>query len=242
MIELILTTSTNDEAKKLVQAGQASDGLVVWAKEQTQGRGRRGRVWISPPGNLHCSVLFDISHRRADAAQLGFVAAIALVETLRSVMPTPNFYAKWPNDVLAGDSKVAGMLLEAEAANWLVLGLGVDVAHAPPADAVERPATSLTACGYDGDVRSVLDGFYARLMPLVQRWRQEGFAAIRQAWLEMAYGRGGPIVVRLEAETIEGTFDDLDRDGALVMTDRSGQKRRILAGDVYMGGLGASGH
>ena len=242
MIELSTTTSTNDEAVKLIKSGQASDGLVVWAKEQTKGRGRRGRVWISPPGNLHCSMILDISAQRATAAQLGFVAAIALVDALTHLMPHTAFQAKWPNDVMAGTHKVAGMLLEAEGAGWLVLGLGVDVLHAPPPDTIDRPATSLKVLGYDGDARSVLDAFNHHMMPWVQIWRQSGFAPVRTAWLDRAMGLGGPVLVRLENESIAGTFVDLDQDGALLMTDTKGQTRKILAGDVYMGGLGASGH
>ena len=242
MIELQTTTSTNDEACHLIRSGRASDGLVVWAKEQTKGRGRRGRVWLSPPGNLHCSLILDIAQQRANAAQLGFVAAVALVDALRSLMPDIIFYAKWPNDVLAEDRKVAGMLLEAQGAGWLVLGVGVDVAHAPPPELVDRPATCLATLGFDGDAGQVLDKFYGQMMPLVAQWRQSGFAPIRQAWMDRAFGLGGPVVVRLEDQTINGTFVDLDQDGALLLADQSGQMRRILAGDVYMGGLGASGH
>lgn len=242
MIELSTTTSTNDEAVKLIKSGQASDGLVVWAKEQTKGRGRRGRVWISPPGNLHCSLILDISAHRAIAAQLGFAAAIALVDALHTLLPNQVFQAKWPNDVMAGSSKVAGMLLEAEGAEWLVLGLGVDVLHAPPPETVDRPATSLSFLGFGGDARSVLEAFYPHMMSWVETWRRSGFAPIRAAWLNRAMGLGGPVLVRLENESIAGTFVDLDQDGALVMTDTLGQTRRILAGDVYMGGLGASGH
>ena len=242
MIELQSTTSTNDEAVSLIKSGQAWDGLVVWAREQTKGRGRRGRQWISPPGNLHCSMILDVAQYRAQAAQLGFVAAVALVDALAVLMPKQRFFCKWPNDVLVEDKKVAGMLLEAEGINWLVLGLGVDVAHCPPADLLDRPAISLAQLGYDGDAKAVLDGFCKAMIPWVEQWKRFGFTAIRQAWIDRVYGIGGPVTVRLEKDVIVGTFLDLDQDGALVMQEDGGGKRRILAGDVYMGGLGASGH
>ena len=242
MIELQSTGSTNDEAAGLIKAGRASDGLVVWAKEQTKGRGRRGRTWISPPGNLHCSLILDISAHRAMAAQLGFVAAIALVDTLGALLPGVRFFCKWPNDVMADTRKVAGMLLEAEGSRWLILGLGVDVLHAPPAEVIDRPAAALADLGFAGEAKTVLDEFYGRMMPWVAAWRTDGFSAIRTAWMDRAYGIGGPVSVRLESETIDGRFDDLDMDGALVMTDGAGNRRKILAGDVYMGGLGASSH
>ena len=242
MIEFQQTTSTNDEANTLINAGNASDGLVVWAREQTKGRGRRGRTWISPPGNLHCSTLWDISAQRATAAQLGFVAAVALVDALQSLVPNATFNGKWPNDVLANGQKVAGMLLEAQGSQWLVLGLGVDVLHAPPPELVERPAISLAALGFSGDALQVLQAFNQRMQPLVGVWRQQGFAPIRQEWLQRAYGQGERVTVRLETESFAGIFDDLDHDGALVLTMEDGQRRRVLAGDVFTGGLGASGH
>lgn len=242
MIELQSTTSTNDEAVSLIKSGKAFDGLVVWAAEQTKGRGRRGRQWISPPGNLHCSMILDVAHYRPQAAQLGFVAAVALVDALGLLLPAQRFYCKWPNDVLADGQKVAGMLLEAEGADWLVLGLGVDVAHCPPPEMLDRPAISLAKLGYDGNAKAVLDGFCAAMMPWVAQWKSLGFSAIRQAWLDRAYGIGGPVTVRLDTDVIVGTFLDLDQDGALLMQDDGGNARRILAGDVYMGGLGASGH
>jgi len=242
MIEFQSTTSTNDEARALIKSGQAQDGLVVLAHQQTRGRGRRGREWVSPPGNLHCSLILDVSLRRAQAAQLGFVAAVALVDALRMLLPTPTFSCKWPNDVLANTRKVAGMLLEADGPQWLVLGLGVDVAQSPPADMIERPATSLNELGYAGDVRAVLDGFYQQMMPLVGQWRQSGFAGIRDAWKDRAYGIGGPIKVRLDQETFDGLFVDLDSDGAMLVTDNKGNDRKVLAGDVFMGGMSASSH
>ena len=235
MIELETVDSTNDYARGLIRTGQASDRLVVWAKEQTRGRGRRGRKWISPPGNLHCSMVVDVSGKLALASQTGFVAAVALVDALKTLLPVPLFQCKWPNDVLADGKKTAGMLLESEGGNWLVLGLGVDVAHAPPHDQIERPAASLAELGFTGTVTDVLDAFTAHMTVWLDRWRQGGFANIRAAWLERAAGLGGRILVRLDRETLTGSFVDLDRDGALIIRDDGGKERTILAGDVFLG-------
>ena len=224
--------STNDEARRLALEGAAADFLVVTANEQTSGRGRRGRTWVSPPGNLHCSTLLAIG-RLAEAAQLGFVAAIALVDALGGLCPGAEFRCKWPNDVLVDGAKVAGMLLEPAGEGWLVLGLGVDVASAPPADQVAYAAASLAGLGYHGDAGAVLAAFCAALGPWVARWRTEGFAPVRLAWLERCRGLGQPIVVRLEGDTVTGLFAGLDADGALLLDQAALGVRRLLAGDVF---------
>lgn len=225
--------STNDEARRLSEKGAAGDLLVVSARSQTAGRGRRGRTWVSPPGNLHCSVLIAITERLGTAAQLGFVAAIALVDALAQVMPDVGFACKWPNDVLAGHKKVAGMLLEPGAEGWLILGLGVDVVTAPPAEAVSYPAISLADLGFAGTAEDMLTAFCGTFGPWLARWRVEGFAPVRAAWMERARGLGEPVMVRLERETLEGTFAGLDADGALLLDQGAVGTCRVLAGDVF---------
>ncbi|CAA7611816.1 Biotin--(acetyl-CoA-carboxylase) ligase [Magnetospirillum sp. LM-5] len=229
--------STNDEARRLIANGSAADLLVVAAGQQSKGRGRRGRTWISPEGNLHCSVLIGIDGRLGQAAQLGFAAAAALVDGLSQALPLTRLRAKWPNDVMAetheGWKKCAGMLLEPVGSQWLILGLGVDVADAPPAEGMNHPAVSLAELGYRGNAMGVLDGFMAAFIPAVGLWREQGFTPIRHAWLDRSRGLGEPCVVRLEAETVTGTFTGLDEEGALIL-DQPGQGlRRILAGDVF---------
>ncbi len=229
--------STIDEARRLITNGSAADLLVVAAGSQTKGRGRRGRAWVSPEGNLHCSVLVGIDGRLGQAAQLGFAAAAALVEGVSPVLPTVRLRAKWPNDLMAetadGWCKCAGMLLEPVGSRWLILGLGVDVAAQPPPEGLNHPAVTLAELGYGGDAMGVLQLFMAAFIPAVELWRAQGFSPIRQAWLDRACGLGEPCVVRLEAETLTGTFTGLDEEGALIL-DQPGQGlRRILAGDVF---------
>ncbi len=228
--------STNDEARRLALSGAAADFLVVTAREQTAGRGRRGRVWISPPGNLQVSVLLRLTGDLGRAAQLGFAASVALVDAFRALAPEGRFVAKWPNDVLAGGRKCSGMLLEAVGDAWLVLGVGVNVVEAPPPEGLNHPAVALADLGYQGDQETVLSAFLAAFVPWVRVWREEGFAPIRAAWLARAEGVGAPVVVRLTEETLTGTFIGLDEGGALVLEQVDVGIRRIWAGDVYFPG------
>lgn len=224
--------STNDEARRLALSGAAADLLVVSARRQSAGRGRRGRLWVSPEGNLHCSTLIRIDSL-ASAAQLGFAAAVAVVDALSGLLPDVTFTAKWPNDVLANRRKCCGMLLEPAGAEWLVLGVGIDVAAAPPPEGLVYPAIALADLGYRGSADEVLAGFCAAFGHWLEVWRKDGFAPIRAAWLERARGLGEPVVVRLEGETLTGTFAGLDEDGGLLLDQAAQGSRRILAGDVF---------
>jgi BirA family biotin operon repressor/biotin-[acetyl-CoA-carboxylase] ligase len=225
--------STNDTAKALAASGRAADFLVVTARRQTAGRGRHDRVWVSEPGNLHCSLLLSMADM-ATAPQVGFVAAVALVDALSGLVPGGGFRCKWPNDVLSGANKVAGMLLEAADGGWLVLGIGVDVAYAPPADQVMTPAVSLAGLGYRGDAAGVLAAFCTAFGPWFECWRAEGFAPLREAWLERSGPLGEPLTVRPDGQTLHGTFAGLDPGGGLLLDTALGGRRRILAGDVFL--------
>lgn len=234
LVALETTGSTNDEARRLAAAG-AAPGTVVWAREQSAGRGRRGRRWISPPGNLHVSFLIEPGRPPAEAPHLAFVAALAAVAALEEVAPDLSFACKWPNDVLCGGRKIAGMLIEpADTGGLLVLGIGIDVEHAP--EEVLYPAVSLRGAGAAASVADVLAALCRHLGPWLERWRAEGFAPVRAAWLGRAAGLGHPVTVRLDGETLTGTFAGLDETGALLLQLPHGGTRRILAGDVFLPG------
>ncbi|CAA7612390.1 biotin--[acetyl-CoA-carboxylase] ligase [Magnetospirillum sp. SS-4] len=228
--------STNDEARRLALDGAAADFMVVSARIQTAGRGRRGREWQSPEGNLHASVLIRQSRPLAESAQVGFVAALALAEGLAELVPDADFLCKWPNDVLADGRKVAGMLLETAGDGWMVLGLGVDVLRAPPPGETLHAAVALADLGWAGDAETVLAAFCRRFAPRLEEWRTGGFAAVRGPWLARARGLGEPMVVRLETDTLTGRFAGLDEDGALMLDQGGDGHRRILAGDVFFPG------
>lgn len=244
-IHLAETGSTNDVAKCLAAEG-APEGTLIWADAQTSGRGRRGRSWQSPAGNLYVSIILRPPAPVAKVGQLGFAAALAIAETAARVLPAGRMIAcKWPNDVLVGGRKVAGLLLETDmrpdgAAAWLVLGVGINVASHPAA--VEFPATSLAAEGAAADVAGVLRGFAGHFLTRYDGWRADGFAALRESWLRRAVGVGGPISVRLENRTLTGIFSGLDEEGALLLhSAQSGdagpgidpRPLRITAGDVF---------
>lgn len=229
--------STNEEAKRLAAAGAAS-GTLVWAGEQLAGRGRRGRGWISPPGNLYLSLLLRPACDPARACQLNFVAAVALAEAVscQFASGTP-VTLKWPNDVLVRGAKVSGILIEAAAAldrsiDWLVIGVGVNVASHPPD--TPYPATHLRREGVDGvTVAALLEAFAGRFQPWYESWGRQGFGPVRAHWLTHARGLGEPIEVRLERETLRGRFSDLDETGALMLDMPDGVCRQITTGDLF---------
>jgi len=238
--------STNDEARRLAEAG-APAGTAVVALAQDGGRGRRGRVWHSPPGNLHFSLILRPARPMVEAAQLSFVAALALAEVVGPWLPEPAACRlKWPNDVLVYGRKVAGILVEAEGtadgrlAAWVVLGIGVNLRHCP--DDTPYPATSLLAeAGQAPEPEVMARALGAALLAGQGRWLAQGFAPIRTAWLERAHGLGQGVTVQLAAETVPGRFEDLDPEGALVLSPADGgPPRRILAGDVFFPGFGAA--
>ncbi len=238
LVALDTVTSTNDEAFRLAEEG-AEDGTLIWAREQTAARGRQGRAWSSPPGNLYLSLVLRPECGPAEAAQLGFVAGLAIGDAFGSVAPpmTEVTY-KWPNDVLLNGRKGAGILLESQSGAYgtvdcLILGVGANVLHHPEDRAF--PATSLRFEGAPPDVGAVelLEAFSRHFLSWVNRWRDDGFAPIRRAWLNHAHALGEEIEVRLPRETLKGTFKDLDESGTLVLELPDGGMRRISAGDVY---------
>jgi BirA family transcriptional regulator, biotin operon repressor / biotin---[acetyl-CoA-carboxylase] ligase len=242
-----------------VAAGEGH-GTAVIALEQTTGRGRRGRSWFSPKGNLHCSIILDPGPERARVSELVFVAAIALRAALAELAPSARFACKWPNDVLCmsaerghadackhdgavaqsaerrlndNGAKIAGMLLEL-AAPWVILGVGVNVVAAPPAGDTLYPATALARTGSTADLDAVYTGFVGHLERAYRLWRDEGFIVIRRTWLEHAAGVGEPVTVRLaDASVLEGRFGGLDAAGALLLDAADGTRRPVLAGDVF---------
>lgn len=237
-IALDSVDSTSEEARRLAMCGFDGDILIV-ASRQTEGRGRDGRTWRSPPGNLYCSTLLRPNCPPAEAARIGFAAGLATAEAVSEVLPDgPRVSCKWPNDVLIGGRKVAGILLESSAAGsetmeWLIIGIGVNVAHAPESRDAVYPATSLAAEGaVDITPQSLLDRIAERLAAWLTVLTDAGFEPLRRAWLRRAYGLNASLTARLATESVQGVFLDLDGDGALVLRTAGGV-RRIAAGDVF---------
>jgi BirA family biotin operon repressor/biotin-[acetyl-CoA-carboxylase] ligase len=231
--------STNEALRRRAVTGEA-EGLVLRADTQTAGRGRRGRDWHSPPGNLYVSLLLRPACTAATGATVGFVAAIALGAVLRKLVPVPVLH-KWPNDVIVGGRKMTGVLLEAGTGtdgrlDWLVLGMGVNVVSHPEVGLY--PTTDLAASGGQSiSPPDLLQRFLTEFGPAYDKWCLSGFGVMRSTWLANAAGIGDRVVARLERTEIAGRFADLDPDGTLVMTLDGGGERRIAAGDVFFPNL-----
>ncbi len=229
--------STNEEATRLAAAG-APAGTLVLADVQTAGRGRRGRTWVSPPGNLYCSLVLRPACAVAEAAQLGFAASLAVLETCRHFLAAGAALAcKWPNDVLAGGRKLAGLLLEsrgsgAGALDWLVLGVGINLASYPPD--TEFPATSVDEAGAPGVTPdAMLPILVTRLLAWYEAWQGPGgFAALRTDWLAHAQGLGGAVRVRLADRDRRPLFSPGSTPTAAAAR-RAGGRRVIAAAEIF---------
>ena len=230
--------STNEEARRMAQAGERGPVWITSA-EQTAGRGRRGRAWMSPRGNLSATLLIRPGRPAGDCAQLSFAAALAASDAVSAFAPGADIRVKWPNDVLANGGKIAGILLESASSggadpSWLVIGIGINL-EAHPGD-TEFPATSLPALGVapppPGDGLLHLAANFAKWYDV---WRAEGFAPIRDAWLARAAGLGSRIRARLQNGESVGIFEGIDMDGALLLREAQDRVRTIAAGEVFFG-------
>lgn len=214
----------------LASAG-ASEGAWLRAERQTAGKGRQGRAWDSPAGNLYASTLVRLRPADPPAATLALVAAVALEEAVRVFLPTGTTL-KWPNDLLIDGAKLSGILLE-RTENAVVIGIGLNLAHHP--DLPDRPTTSLAAHIPAPDPATFLDVLAEAFARWLARWRQEGLDPIRLRWLDRAHASGTALTARLpDGEAIDGLFDGLTADGALILRLASGTRRVIHAGDVFL--------
>ncbi|MEO8714783.1 MAG: biotin--[acetyl-CoA-carboxylase] ligase [Acetobacteraceae bacterium] len=256
LVALDSVGSTSDEVLRLAREG-APHGTVVTAREQTAGRGRAGRGWDSPPGNLYLSVLLRLDLPPRRIAELSFVAALAVADTV-DAFPPARATLKWPNDVLVGGAKIAGILVE-HAEGVAIVGMGVNVAHCPagtayrvtsllqeaaraPQDTVMPglgPGIHVFAGGQkDVDTRirghdgsNLIGASRTTLLNALFRrldtWLTHGFPAIRADWLVRAHAPGTP----LRAGETDGTFATIDTDGALLLDTPNGRVR-IVGGEV----------
>ena len=247
------TGSTNVEAMDRARTGERGPMWFV-TSEQTAGRGRRHRPWIAPRGNLACSILEVIDMPPAIAATLGFAAGLALEAALQRVSMEARlrssgsedmkFALKWPNDVLAGRSKLAGILLEAEAVAddrlAVVVGLGTNVVAFP--QDTPYPATSLHALGVQvgaDDLFNALSDSWSEYRGIWDEGR--GFPEIRKQWLARAAGLGEPVSIQSGSSIISGIFDTIDESGCLIVRTSDGTCVPISAGDVHFGSTASAG-
>lgn len=231
--------STNSEAQR--QAPGLTQPTWIMARRQTLGRGRRGRVWISPEGNFMASLVLRPGGEPAQAALRSFVAALALADALQSLIgPQAVLSLKWPNDVLLNGGKVAGILLESAGQGagltHLIIGIGVNLIAAPPVEDVEPGAMKPVSVLGETGLRITPADCLNALGVAFDRWETQfttyGFAPIRTAWMARAARLGQKITARTTLESIDGTFEGLAEDGALVLAT-SGGRRAIPAADVF---------
>ena len=245
--------STNAQAMASAREGECGPMWFV-TSEQTAGRGRRHRPWIAPRGNLASSILEVLDASPAVAATLGFAAGLALEAVLQKAgieaslrsagSDHMKFGLKWPNDVLAGPKKLAGILLEAETVASgrlaVVVGIGTNVVAAP--EGTPTPATSLAALG----VHIGAEELFAELSDAWAQFRSvwdngRGFGEIRRLWLERAAGLGQPVAIKTGSVTVDGTFETIDETGCMIVRSSGGKQVAISAGDVYFGSAASIG-
>lgn len=224
LITLDTVDSTNREALRRIADG-APHGTVIRAGSQTDGRGRRGRSWESPTGNLYATLIVRPA-KSTPLGQLAFVAALGAGTALESYAPV-RF--KWPNDLMLDGHKLGGILIEAED-GAAAIGIGVNLASAP--SSTRLPATCLPSAP---DPETMLAEICAPFADWYGRWEISGFASVREAWLSRAQGLGGPIEARLPQRTLTGTFAGLDEAGGLLLDRPGGERETIAAGDIYFG-------
>ena len=230
---LEITDSTNNVAVAAANAGEP-EGLVVQALRQTAGKGRRGRSWDSPEGNLHFSVLLRPRCTPQQACHASFAASMAVFDAIATLRGDEGLQLKWPNDVLIDGKKISGILLETAAVEnglieWLVIGIGINVAYHP--EWTLYPTTSLAAEGYEFNTDQVLRAVLRSLHPWYMTLQRDGFRPVRQAWL--ADAKRGPMTVKLPDGQFEGSFAGIDETGALILMLADGAEKVIQAGDVF---------
>jgi BirA family biotin operon repressor/biotin-[acetyl-CoA-carboxylase] ligase len=223
------TGSTNADMLDLARNG-AAEGLWLRAERQTAGRGRQGRGWDSAVGNLFASTIVRVRSGEPSPATLALVAAVALEEAVSVFLPG-GAALKWPNDLLIQGAKLSGILLE-RAGDAVVIGFGVNLALHP--ESLDRSATSIAAhapAPEPGVFLEVLAESFARWLA---RWR-DGIAPVRDRWLARAHPIGTALTARLaDGSSVDGLFDGLDRDGALILRLADGRTRVIHAADVFL--------
>jgi BirA family transcriptional regulator, biotin operon repressor / biotin---[acetyl-CoA-carboxylase] ligase len=247
--------STNTEALEAASAGDAG-GIWFAARQQTAGRGRRGRQWASPHGNLAATLLMVPDTDPTLSATLGFVAGVSLNLALSSILPNgvvklgidgadgvsegrPSRIAlKWPNDVLADGAKLAGILLEAHKLNdgrhAIAIGFGVNAVAAP--QGLPYPATSLVDLGITRSAEDIFEALSDAWVDTFALWQDgQGIAAVLSLWRSAAAGIGAPVAVNQNGATVRGIFETIDDAGRLIVRADDDSRIAITAGDVHFG-------
>lgn len=239
VIHLAEIGSTNAEALARAAAGAIEQWIV--ADTQVAGRGRRGRHWVSEPGNLYASLLLYDPAPPSLSPQICFVAGLALHDAISDALPDldpQQLRLKWPNDLLLSGKKSAGILVEGAVASVrqaIVTGIGVNCRHHP--SNTPYAATDFAAEGFSLTPAMLFENLANRMMDRLATWQGgRNFAGIRNAWLARAHNLGREIEVKLPERVLKGRFEEIDGDGALVLVLADGHRELIRAGDVFPAG------
>lgn len=221
--------STNDEAKKLSEKLE-SQAFVVTSKNQTNGRGRRGRGWIGLSGNLFMSLGLECQLK--DLGALTFITSLAILDVIKSLDPNSDVKLKWPNDVLLNDCKISGVLMEKGEGDYLIIGVGVNVVAAPKVEGLIYPTISLAEAGINTDRISFLEKYLEVFNHHLADWNTHGFKLIKDKWLLNAKGLDEDINVHMENCEKKGKFYGVDDNATLLLETPNGIEK-IYAGDVF---------
>ncbi|WP_370674384.1 biotin--[acetyl-CoA-carboxylase] ligase [Pleomorphomonas sp. PLEO] len=236
-VHLDAVGSTNAEAFERARQG-AESGLWVVARCQTAGRGRRGRIWTSEPGNLYSSLMLRDPIEEARLGEMPLVVALAVHDAVAAALPPfarADLAIKWPNDILYAGAKLCGILIEATTTREgrvVVAGIGVNCVHHP--DVALYSATDLAEIGYPTEPEAMFGLLAMAMANRLSEWRRGDFSDLREAWLGRARGIGEAITVRLPMRELTGIFSGLDGEGRLLLRHDGGLEA-ISAGDVFFG-------
>lgn len=230
-IHLVMQTgSTNEDVR--AQATHWPEGDWLRAERQMSGRGRRGRAWESPVGNLYASTLIRLKPTDPSLAGLGLMVGVAVHAALTDCVPNAALMLKWPNDVVVGSAKLSGMLLEREG-DCVIVGVGINVATAPHLEDRETIALADLPGGQAIDAQTVMQALAQSFDQWLARWREGGSPVINRAWLERAHPIGTSLLVSTGPDSRQlGRFLGLDGDGALILEREDGTSQLIHSGDV----------
>ena len=237
LVTLGRTPSVMDAA--MARAGEgAGEGTLVWAREQTSARTRRGSAWVGYEGNLHCALIIEPDYPNEEAWQLAYVNVLAVGSAIAEmVSPMTGLRFAWPNRLLINDLLAARLDVVAtdparDPYRALVLGTSVNVAAHPPQPEPEEYNSIHASGAPEITVVDVLEAYASHFLAWSSRWAEEGFGTIRRAWRIRADGLGADTEIRLLDEAIRGRVDDVDEQGALVLDTGCG-KRRVTIGEYF---------
>lgn len=237
LLHLEEVDSTNEYAKGLAEA-QTPDPHWIYADIQTAGRGRRGRAWVSPKGNLMTTLYLPHEIPSTRGGEIAFVAGLATQSCVQECLADTNHIVdiKYPNDILVNGAKISGMLLETATNNpmlkWMAIGIGINLAHYP--EDIPYPATSIAALtGKAPKPKDVLERLAFYFAQYFMQWQSSGVAPILEMWRTHAHHIGKEIEVRLHNQTLSGIFEAIDDSGTLILRQNNGTIEHINTGDIF---------